>query len=384
MLQKIPSAYKKSGNKKHLIRRSIAILMAALVIAAQIIDGLGEWYAQNLYPILSAVFQTLTAWIPFSCEELLAMVVLFGLIFCMLRVFQKKQKISAALLLIGEGILWLYVWFYWGWGLNYFRSSYFERADIRPAAYHEDSFRHFLTYYATQLNESYQAAYPGSAIGQDSISIRTEATRLPTEVETELWQAQLHRIFNTLPLRYGLCRTSREVRPKSLWFNKLYSSVGVMGYMGPFFCEMQLNEVLPASQYPFTYAHELSHVSGVSSEAEANYWAYRSCTDASVPIIRYSGYLGLLPYAASTARRLLDTETYRRWTASIRPEILLQAQTRNQYWQERYSPTIGAIQDMFYNWYLKGNKITSGTKNYGEVMSMVLADWNITFSESSQ
>jgi hypothetical protein len=143
--------------------------------------------------------------------------------------------------------------------------------------------------------------------------------------------------------------------------------------MGPFFSEAQLNADLPEVQYPFTYAHEFSHLLGVSNEAEANYWAYRACTESSLPALQYCGYFGLLPYVISNASYLLPKEDFQAWTKTIRPEVRTQYNEKNAYWQERYSPWIGKIQDFTYNLFLKGNKIPSGKKNYAEVISLLLS-----------
>jgi hypothetical protein len=143
--------------------------------------------------------------------------------------------------------------------------------------------------------------------------------------------------------------------------------------MGPFFAEAQLNADLPEVQYPFTYAHEFSHLLGVSNEAEANYWAYRVCTESSSPALQYCGYFGLLPYVISNASYLLQETAFKEWIQTIRPEVIEQYKQKNAYWQERYSPLIGSVQDFAYNLFLKGNKIASGKKNYAEVIGLLLS-----------
>ena len=143
--------------------------------------------------------------------------------------------------------------------------------------------------------------------------------------------------------------------------------------MGPFFSEAQLNADLLEVQYPFTYAHEFSHLLGVSNEAEANYWAYRACTESSLPALQYCGYFGLLPYVISNASYLLSKEDFQAWTKTIKPEIIEQYNEKNTYWRKLYSPWIGNIQDFTYNLFLKGNKITSGKKNYAEVIGLLLS-----------
>ena len=143
--------------------------------------------------------------------------------------------------------------------------------------------------------------------------------------------------------------------------------------MGPFFAEAQLNADLPEVQYPFTYAHEFSHLLGVSNEAEANYWAYRACTESSSTTLQYSGYFGLLPYVISNASYLLPKEDFQTWIQTVRPEIIEQYKRKNAFWREQYSPWIGNIQDFTYNLFLKGNKISSGKKNYAEVIGLLLS-----------
>ena len=79
-------------------------------------------------------------------------------------------------------------------------------------------------------------------------------------------------VYAEVPDKYGLTRPESFQHPKQSFCNALYSGVGVLGYMGPFFDESHVNHELLPVQLPFTYAHELAHLLGVSSEAEANFW----------------------------------------------------------------------------------------------------------------
>ena len=149
--------------------------------------------------------------------------------------------------------------------------------------------------------------------------------------------------------------------------------VGVTGSMGPFFCEFTLNGDLLPSQYPATYTHELAHLLGITSEAEANFYAYQVCTRSQVKEIRFSGYFSVLPHVLGNARRLMSEEEYAELFNRIRPEIIELAQKNQQYWMEKYSPLIGDIQNFIYDLYLKGNKIQSGRKNYSEVIGLLIS-----------
>lgn len=161
--------------------------------------------------------------------------------------------------------------------------------------------------------------------------------------------------------------------PKQLLFNKLYTSVGVGGYIGPFFCETHINADLLPAQRPFSYAHEISHLLGVSNEDEANFWAYEICRRSDIPAVRYSGYYSLLPYVLSNAAKLLTEDEYKTFVGTIKPEILQQLVGQQSFWKSKYNKILGKIQSAVYDSMLKANKISSGTKNYMQVIDMIIA-----------
>ena len=251
-----------------------------------------------------------------------------------------------------ELLVGVYLWFYVGWGINYFRKDFFTRSSVEYVAYQDSTFQHFLADYTRRLNQAYtQSPFPSHEI-----------------IEKEVKQ-----LFAQVPSRFGLSSPRSYQHPKQVMFNALYSGVGVLGYMGPFFAESQLNRELPPLQWPFTYAHEYYHLLGISSEAEANFWAYQICFRSVSPAVRYSGYFGLLPYVLSNAATLLEEEDYRQLLASIRPEILQTLREKQAYWQARYTPWVGRVQELMYEYSLKGTQIPSGQKNYAEVVAMILA-----------
>ena len=52
-------------------------------------------------------------------------------------------------------LLWVYVWFYLAWGLNYSQKNFYERTRIPYTAYTPDNFRSFTDSYIENLNSSY-------------------------------------------------------------------------------------------------------------------------------------------------------------------------------------------------------------------------------------
>ena len=69
----------------------------------------------------------------------------------------------------------------------------------------------------------------------------------------------------------------------------------------------------------------------------------------------------------------MDKEAYQELLSAIRPEIIRMLRDKQTYWEAKYSPLIGRIQDWMYDLYLKGNKIPGGQKNYSEVIGLLIS-----------
>ena len=335
------------------IARWILLCVAlAFILCCRYMPALAEGYAQMAYPVLSSTLSAFSSLFPFPLMEVFVVGLILVLIFYPIRLRKKGMSLGQIIFREGEILAWVYVWFYLSWGLNYYRYNIYTRLQTPPVAYEEQHFQDFLKEYTDRLNATYQPT---------------------TEMDGEELKHYVHSFYANLPSTYGLAKPHSWQEPKDFFFTPIYSKVGVLGSMGPFFSEAQLNADLPDVQYPFTYAHEFSHLLGVSSEAEANYWAYRACTESSSSTLQYCGYFGLLPYVISNASYLLQEDAFKLWVQTIRPEVIEQYKEKNIYWKERYSPLIGSVQDFAYNLFLKGNKIPSGKKNYAEVIGLLLS-----------
>lgn len=138
--------------------------------------------------------------------------------------WKKKKGWKWTLRTEAELLVGVYLWFYVGWGINYFRKDFFTRSSVEYVAYQDSTFQHFLADYTRRLNQAYtQSPFPSHEI-----------------IEKEVKQ-----LFAQVPSRFGLSSPRSYQHPKQVMFNALYSGVGVLGYMGPFFAESQLNRELP-------------------------------------------------------------------------------------------------------------------------------------------
>ncbi len=337
-------------------RHFILFILTLLVLVIRFVPGAGEFYALLLYPHISAFLSWISSFVPFSLDELVALAGIILLIVSLIKGIKEAWRWYKTVGRMAQIILWYVVWFYLGWGCNYFRDNFYVRMEIVPAHADKEVFMRFANDYAAHLNVSWEEAKEQNKLDQDQII---------TEVKT------LYTRY--LPPTSGLCTPKAYQYPKEMLLNPLYSAAGVLGFMGPWVGENLLNAQLLPVQYPSIYAHELSHLLGVNNEAEANYWAYYVCTRSELPEIRYSGYQGLLPYVLSDAMSLLSEEEYREYFLSIRPEIIQERREISAHWQAQRIEIIDEMQNFLLDLQLKGNNIPSGTRNYNQVVSMIIS-----------
>ncbi len=338
------------------MKKSIAfippLLLLAFVLLCRTSHQVAQWYVEYCYPPIAHVLSAMSSVTVASIDEIAILLASLWLLAVITRWCCRRMRFIRFLYVFGLSVLWIYVWFYMAWGNNYFRSHIYTRADAAPVAYNDSLFQQFVFQFADSLN-----------------AVHT----MVNAVDTHLVEIEATRYYQHLPLSMELLAPSACRKPKTLLFNRLYTSVGVLGFMGPFFNEFHLNADLLPLQYPFTYAHELSHTLGVTNEAEANYWAFCACNASPVPQIRYSAYLAVFPYVLGNAHQTLSDEKFKEWMRQVPTIVIDDYERERKFWNEHYSPLIGAVQDYIYHLYLKGNNIPSGTRNYAEVVQLLLS-----------
>lgn len=345
--------------RKVKVRLIILGALLLLVWMTQWIPAWGAGYSQFVYPNISYILSFFSNCFPFAVGDLFIFISIVGVIVYPIYGRIRKNSWKNILLRDAEYLTWIYVWFYLAWGLNYSQPNFYQRTHIPYTAYTSENFQKFVNNYVDSLNSSF---VPIKGIHEDQV--RDESVKLYDLLSDSLG---VHRPPHPNP------------RVKTMLFTPLISKVGVSGSMGPFFCEFTLNGDLLPINYPSTYAHELAHLLGISSEAEANFYAYQVCTRSQVDGIRFSGYFSILNHVLRNAQRLLSEEEYTAMKSRIRPEVIELAKMNQEYWMAKYSPLIGDAQDWIYGLYLKGNKIESGRQNYSEVIGLLISyqEWKV-------
>ena len=329
----------------------MVFILLALVLWCRHSVTAADWYALHVYPVVSKVLSGIASPVGFSLTEILTVLLALVFLVRVVRIFRDRKHWKKRLWRAVRVLLWAYVWFYAAWGVNYYRSDVFTRTGSVPMPYEEAEFHEFLAEFAEQLNENWCDV---ESIDKDAV-----------EESIKDW-------YKALPEESGLCRPCRWQHPKRIVSNRLFSAVGVLGFIGPFFDELHVNRDVSPLEYPFIFAHEFSHVLGVSNEAEANFWAFEACRASDAPAVRYSAWYMLLNYTANNIRSLLGEEAYQAWSDTLRPEVFVDLQLAQFHWESLRSPWLAKVQRRLYDSFLRGNRIADGTKNYGQVLRLVL------------
>ena len=333
--------------------RHIALaVLVAFIAACRFLALAADFYAVTCYPVISGILSLLSSFTAFSLEEIAVAAMAAVMIWIIISAFRHKCKWGRAAVRMAELLLWVAVWFYMGWGTNYFRSSIYARSGTVASEFDADVFNTFLADYTQSLNGAYES---------------------DAATDTLLLEQEIKQFYSTVPKQFGLSRPRKWQHAKKPLLNRLYSGCGVTGFMGPFLGESMLNTDLLPTGYAFTYAHEYAHLMGVSNEAEANYWAYRFCIASDLQSVRYSGYFQILPYVAANARSVLSPEQYDGWIAQIDPRIMDDYNLNRQHWSGLRWKLLDDIQSWLLDMMLKGNSIPTGIQNYSEVVALILA-----------
>lgn len=340
---------------KKTIRYSLPVALLLLLGLTQHISAWSVYYAECIYPLIAKALSAFSSLFPFSVGDLFILLSILWLIIHPIYTRIKSKKPWKMIFLhSAEYLVWVYIWFYLAWGLNYSQPNFYQRANAPVHSYQKEVFQQFLTEYVDSLNNSY----------------------LPIEsIDKQRVHEDIITTYRYIGHTMGVHTPAGSPRAKTMMFTPLFSKMAITGYMGPFFCEFNLNgELLPA-QYASTYAHELAHFLGVTSEAEANFYAYQVCTHAEEASTRFCGYFNVLSYVLGNARGFLAEEEFKEVITTLRPEILELYNEHREFWISKYSRVLGEVQNWIYDLYLKGNKISSGRQNYSEVVGLLVSWW---------
>ena len=146
---------------------------------------------------------------------------------------------------------------------------------------------------------------------------------------------------------------------------------GTSGVCSPFTLEPNVDGGLPDANMVAVAAHEIGHVAGICSEAEANLISYVSGVRAADPFARYSVALRLYTSFAQQLPREQMIAAMQRLPQCAKEDLKAAADAHKRYkinLVEKYSW-------LLYDKYLKKQGIEEGVKNYARGTALFVLCW---------
>lgn len=328
------------------------LVLAVGVWLIQASPVLGEAYSRYLYPVVATVLTAVSRFVPFSLYDLLIVAAVAGTVLVLVGVALRRLSWRKALKGVCYTVGWLYVAFYWLWGMNYFRQNFYVRNQLPRAEVCDSLYFDFARDYIMQYNQS---------------------VSLAGEPDTSLLRPLSEEGYERLSRQLKIYPPYWAAQPKPMLLSRVMAKMGIKGYIGAYFNEPLVSTCLLPHEYPFTYLHEMAHVMGISSEAEANLYAFLIGSESGDAAVRASAYSALFGYVMGNARRILSPEQYQELLEMVSPQARSLYEKEYEHWRNLYSSTLGDVQERLYDWFLKNNRVTSGTQNYSEVIGYLLA-----------
>jgi len=342
------------GSIRKIILFSWPFFLSALVFLSTKLairdTGLVEhYYSTGIYPFIAKFFSFFSNLIPFSLWDVFWVLIISLIIGGLILVIFRKLKFGWYSLRTAQLLALLYSFFYIAWGYNYFRPGIEKRNGWESPKHDELIFRSILDSIIIQTNCNYTSVSSSDYPEIDSLVEESYRKNSP---------------------ELGINYPNGTRRPKRMLLSSFFIKSGVSGYFGPYFNEIHVNYYLLPMDYPFLLAHEKAHQFGITSEAEANLFAFVICITSEDQRLKYSGYQFLLLYFLRDATQMKDYQDY---LNKIDSRVRMDLRFRQNYYQGLQNKRLSKMQTAANNAYLKVNHIEKGVKNYNQVVSLVIS-----------
>jgi len=348
--------------KNALYSRYLTYFLGFQIILVQILsrfpNTIENYYSTGLYVQIAAFYRRSLGWIPFSVGDLLYGLFVFLLIrFIYIIIRDKFSELRTYFFAIGASLSILYFFFYFSWGLNYYRTPLASHLKIDSHSYTTDKLLDYTKKLVEDLNELHV-----SITQNDSLKVTVPYS---SKEIYKLAKNGYKNISNKHPfLNYKFKSVKNSLLSTPLTY------MGFAGYLNPFTGEAQVNAKIPLSTYAFTTCHEMAHQLGYAAENEANFIGYLASTANKDLYFKYAGQLTALRYLLSEIYKR-NPNDYKKIKSKINSGILSNINDIYKFWGQYENP-FEPVFKKSYNAYLKINKQKNGIKSYSYMVNLLL------------
>ena len=305
-------------------------------------------YSRNIYSVIAHTLSGISNPLPFSLSDIFYVFLIISFFGLLVLLVLRKIKLLGFLKILISSLSSIYIVFYVFWGFNYFRQDVYEREVLNDTKISDSTFVASFNALIENINRT-QFSY--SEISESAIDSLVENAY---SVSAEF-----------LRISYPMGKRN----DKKITFSSFFAKATISGYYGPFFNEVHVNAKIHPLEYPFVLAHEKAHQFGITSEAEANFYAWLVCTKSSSNILQYSANLAVLRFFV-----------FHGYQNPQFPEIIKKLDEKpkqdyreiQKHWKLLRNEKIDEVATRANDSYLKANKIEAGINDYDGVVKHVI------------
>lgn len=353
--------------KKRLIIGTLFLASGtAGLLAARFADGFADFYGFKVYPWVVEIFARISGIFPFSVAEIMViagvLLALFSIVYFIVNIIKRKGRrlrfllsSFSSVLLVGSVLLFEFTY---GMGINYSRRPFSEIAGLKTGKYTKQQVLEVLEYAIANAAES------GECIeldGSGHIVIPEDLSGRAVSAMKKLGEK-----YDALDSYYA------GVKPVML--SELMCYGHITGIFTFYSMESNYNTMNNAEEIGHTVCHELSHMTGFMREDEANFIGFLACRDSGDDYLTYCGWYDIMIYLLNAYYSVCTSAEYSEVYRTIPDYIRKQLDMQNELW-DRYETDFGEAAEAMNDVYLKINDQSDGTKSYGRVVDLMIADY---------
>mgnify|MGYP003308491489 CR=1 FL=1 len=339
-------------------------------------------FARGIYRILAILLGLITRWFPFSIAEMcIYLLPILGVFFLGRVIYRAVKDKEHRFLVIGKAVLNLLCFlaivltaFVLLCGVNYYRYSFTTYLNYEAGTYSKDDLYNLCNELADKLNEAREDVQVNDD-GEMKLSYKNnrELLSVASTVMSEFMSDYPAYKYSTGAVKPVLA-------------SKYMSYTDIVGIYIPFTMEANINVDVTDYNHPVDALHELAHLRGVMPEDEANFVAYLAYISSNEADFVYSGYM--LAYILSSNQLYdEDKELYMKVRNKLSEGVLKDIYANSAYWKQFETETgnkIANVSNKVNDTYLNLNGQTEGTKSYGMMVDLLIAEYKEKENDDSK
>lgn len=340
----------------------IAVAALAVLVAARLSPAFADTFNRYIGAVVRGALAHLTGWIPFSLGEAMVIFLPVAAVFMIVRACRKYSDSWRSVFVYLGSVLsvvsLLFSVFVFGFGTGYYGTTVDEKLGLDRSVVSPEELYYTAATLAAHVNsEAENVKYQYNDFSVMPYTFDEMSRRLVAAYDKVCDE------YDFIP------RLNSRVKPVMLSEPWTYTHIsGVYTY---FTGEANINTNFPDYTIPYTAAHEMAHQRGIAREDEANFIAFLVCISSDDPYIRYSGYLEVYEYVASSLYSA-DKNYYSTVYSSLKTNVRAEMAAYSAFFDKYRENVVANVSEAVNNSYLQIHG-TVGSKSYGLVVDLAVA-----------